>query len=251
MKAANWLNHLELDWISPIWGELLNRLSQTHMLVRYDERGNGCSDWEVEDLGFDAFVRDLETVVDHLGLECFPLLGISQGCAVSIEYACRHPERVTRMVLVGGYAAGWRPTAEAETAAEKEAIITLVRTGWGQNNPVYRQLFSQTFFPDATREELDWFNEFQRQTTSPENAVRYLQTFAEIDVRHCLADVRAPTLVIHSRGDHRVALEKGVELASSIPGASMVTLDSSSHLPLSREPAMERMLAAIESFLRN
>jgi pimeloyl-ACP methyl ester carboxylesterase len=250
VKAANWLNHLELDWISPIWGDMLNRLSQTHMLVRYDERGNGCSDWDVENLSFEAFVRDLETVVDNLGLDRFPLLGISQGCAVSIEYACRHPERVSRLVLVGGYAAGWRPTADAETAAEKEAIVTLVRTGWGQDNPVYRHLFSQTFFPDATPEELDWFNEFQRQTTSAENAVRFLQTFADIDVRHCLSDVRAPTLVIHSRKDHRVPLEKGIELAASIPGASMVTLDSSSHLPLAREPAMERMLSSIGAFLR-
>ncbi len=251
VKAANWLNHLELDWNSPIFGELLNRLSQAHLLVRYDERGNGCSDWDVEDLGFEAFVRDLETVVDQLQLDRFPLLGISQGCAVSIEYARRHPERVTRLILVGGYAAGWRPTADAGTAAERQAIITLVGSGWGQDNPVYRQLFSQTFFPKATADEVDWFNEFQRQTTSAANAVRFLETFADIDVRHCLPLVKAPTLVIHARDDQRVPLSHGVELASTIPGASLVTLDSSSHLPLSREPAMERMLGAIEAFLRS
>ena len=250
VKAANCLNHLELDWTSPIWGSVLNRLSRTHMLVRYDERGNGCSDWNVQDLGFEAFVRDLETVVDHLGLERFALLGISQGAAVSIEYACRHPGRVSRLVLVGAYAVGWRPIADAETAAEREAMITLVRSGWGKDNPAYRQLFSQTFFPSARPGELDWFNEFQRRTTSPANAARFLETFAAIDVRHCLADVRAPTLVIHSRDDQRVPLERGVEIAASIPGASLVTLESSSHLPLAREPATERMLAAIEAFLR-
>ncbi|MFN3388022.1 MAG: alpha/beta fold hydrolase [Allosphingosinicella sp.] len=250
VKAANWLNHLELDWDSPIWGALLNRMSQAHMLVRYDERGNGCSDWDVEDLSFEAFVRDLETVVHHVGLERFPLIGISQGCAVSIEYACRHPERVTRLVLIGGYSAGWRVSADAQTAAEREAMITLVRTGWGQDNPAYRQMFSLTFFPDATHEELDWFNEFQRKTTSAENAVRFLETFASIDVRHCLAAVKVPTLVIHAREDQRVPIAMGVELAASIPGASLVTLDTASHLPLSREPAMERMLAAMTAFLR-
>ena len=249
VKAANWLNHLELDWISPMWGTLLNSLSEKHMLVRYDERGNGCSDWDVEDLGFEAFVRDLETVVDHLNLDRFPLIGISQGCAVSIEYACRHPKRVTRLILVGGYAAGWRPTADAQTQAEREAVITLVRAGWGQDNPAYRQLFSQTFFPTATPEELDWFNEFQRQTTCADNAVRFLETFADIDVRHRLPQINVPTLVIHSRDDQRVPIEKGIELAASIPGASMVTLDTSSHLPLAREPAMERMLSSIEAFL--
>lgn len=250
VKAANWLNHLELDWDSPIWGAMLNRMSEAHQLVRYDERGNGCSDWEVEDLSFEAFVRDLETVVDHLGLEQFPLIGISQGCAVSIEYACRHPERVTRLVLIGGYASGWRVTADAATAAEREAMITLVRAGWGQDNPAYRQMFSLTFFPDATHEELDWFNDFQRRTTSAGNAARFLETFASIDVRHCLAEVKVPTLVIHARDDQRVPLAMGVELAASIPGASLVTLDSSSHLPLSREPAMERMLGAMTAFLR-
>jgi len=250
VKAANWLNHLELDWTSPIWGSVLNRLSRTHMLVRYDERGNGCSDWLVADLSFEAFVRDLETVVDHLGLKRFPLLGISQGAAVSIEYACRRPERVSRLVLVGAYAVGWRPIADAETAAERAAMTTLVRSGWGKDNPAYRQLFSHTFFPSALPAELDWFNEFQRRTTSPENAVRFLETSSDIDVRHCLGQVRAPTLVIHSRDDQRVPRERGVEIAASIPGASLVTLDSASHLPLAREPATERMLAAIETFLR-
>jgi pimeloyl-ACP methyl ester carboxylesterase/DNA-binding SARP family transcriptional activator len=249
VKAANWLNHLELDWTGPVWGRLFTALSRDHTLVRYDERGNGLSDWAVEDLSFEAFVRDLETVVDSLGLERFPLLGISQGSAVSIEYAARHPERVSKLVLLGGYAAGWRHLAGPDEAASREAVITLAQHGWGSDNPAYRQLFSLTFMPSASHEELDWFNEFQRETASAENAVRFLKAFAEIDVRERLGAVRAPTLVLHARGDQRVPIVRGVELAASIPGASLVTLDTDNHIPLSREPATERIIDCIRAFL--
>jgi pimeloyl-ACP methyl ester carboxylesterase len=92
VKAANWLNHLEYDWQSPVWRHLLHELPKDHLLIRYGERGNGLSDREVADISFDAFVRDLEIVVDAAGLDRFALLGISQGCAVSIAYAVRHPE---------------------------------------------------------------------------------------------------------------------------------------------------------------
>ena len=249
VKAANWLNHLELDWTGPVWGRLFQALSDEHCLIRYDERGNGLSDWEVADLGFEAFVRDLETVVDTLGLERFPLLGISQGCAVSIEYAARHPERVTKLILLGGYVAGWRHVAGPEEVAQREAVITLVRTGWGQDNPAYRQIFSQTFMPSATHGELDWFNAFQRRTTPPGNAVRFLEAFADIDVRDRLAEVRAPTLVLHARDDQRVPLQQGIQLAAEIPDARLTVLETDSHIPLSREPATDRIIAAIQAFL--
>ncbi len=250
VKAANWLNHLELDWAGPVWGRLFQELSADHTLVRYDERGNGFSDWDVDDLGFDAFVSDLECVVDKLGLDRFPLLGISQGCAVSIEYAARHPDRVSQLILLGGYAAGWRHTADPVEIEQREAVITLVRHGWGSDNPVYRQLFSQAFMPSATHAEIDWFNEFQRRTTSTENAVRFLEAFSRIDVRHRLAHVRAPTMILHASKDQRVPILCAVELASSIPNASLVTLDTDSHIPLSREPATARIIDCIRSFLR-
>jgi pimeloyl-ACP methyl ester carboxylesterase len=249
VKAANWLNHLELDWHSPLWGLLIRERSERHQLVRYDERGNGLSQWDVEDLSFDAFVRDLEVVVDGLGLERFPLIGVSQGCAVSIEYAARHPERVSALILIGGYASGWRIWGDSRTVAEREATMTLVRHGWGQDNPAYRQIFSHSFFPGGNAGELDWFNEFQRRTASAENAVRFLEVFSTIDVRHRLPDIVARTLVIHSRGDQRVALEQGVALASGIANSELVTLDSDSHLPLDREPAHAAMLACIHRFL--
>ncbi|MGZ8408300.1 MAG: alpha/beta fold hydrolase [Hyphomicrobium sp.] len=249
VKAANWLGHLELDWASPFWGRMYHELSANHLLVRYDERGNGLSDWDCEDLSFEAFVRDLEVVVDHLELDRFPLLGISQGCAVSIEYACRHPHRVSHLILVGGYAAGWRLDADAATAAQREATITLVRHGWGENNPAYRQIFSHTFFPSATADEVDWFNDFQRRIASAENAARFLETFSRIDVRRRLSEVKQPTLVLHSRGDQRITLDHGRELAAAIAGAELVTLDSDSHLPLGREFATDQLLDHVRRFL--
>lgn len=249
IKAANWLSHLELDWDAPIWSPLFRELARDHHFVRYDERGNGLSDWKAADLTFEAFVTDLEAVVDATGLEQFALLGISQGAAVSIEYAVRHPGRVSHLILFGGYPAGWRNGADAETTREREAVMTLTKTGWGQDNPAYRQIFSSTFMPSATAEELSWFNEFQRRTTSPDNAVHFLSAFGDIDVRHRLAEVKAKTLVIHSLGDRRIPVEVGQELAASIPGAEFLALETDGHLLLGREPASRVFVEAVREFI--
>lgn len=249
VKAANWLTHLELDWEAPIWSPLFRHLAKTRRFIRYDERGCGLSDWDVPGINLDTFVSDLEMVVDAAGLDRFPLLGISQGAAVSIEYAARHPERVSHLILFGGYAAGWRHTATREEAMEREAVMVLVGQGWGRANPAYRRIFSQTFMPTATAEELDWFDEFQKNTTSAENAVRFLEAFANIDVRHRLADVQAPTLVVHCRDDQRIPMSTGRALAAQIPNAEFVGLDSSNHLLLGREPASGEFVEAVQQFL--
>lgn len=249
VKAANWLNHLERDWHSPIWSPLFQELARDHCFIRYDERGNGMSDWDVPDLGFEAFVTDLECVVEASGHDRFPLLGLSQGVAVAIEYAVRHPERVSHLLLWGGYAAGWRVDGDADLRAEREAIITLVARGWGRDDPSYRQIFSRAFLPSATADELAGFDEFQRRSTSPANAARFLETFADIDVRHRLRDVRCPTLVMHARGDHRVPVEKGAELAAGIAGAEFVTLPTDNHLLLGDEPSSALFVAHVRQFL--
>jgi pimeloyl-ACP methyl ester carboxylesterase len=249
VKAANWLSHLELDWQAPIWSPLFRELGNSFHFIRYDERGCGLSDWDVPEISFETFVSDLEHVVDAAGLERFPLLGISQGAAVSIEYAARHPDRVSHLILFGSYSAGWRHIATPEQAREREAVMVLTETGWGQTNPSYRHLFSQTFMPDATLEELAWFDAFQKNTTSAENAVRFLEAFAEIDVRHRLADIRTPTLVLHCRGDLRIPMASGRALAAQIPGAEFVGLDSNNHLLLGREPASLEFVDAVRRFL--
>jgi pimeloyl-ACP methyl ester carboxylesterase/DNA-binding SARP family transcriptional activator len=249
VKAANWLSHLELDWDAPIWSPLFRELARDHHFVRYDERGNGLSDWDVDEISFDVFVTDLETVTDALGLERFALLGISQGASVSIEYAVRYPERVSHLILFGAYAAGWRINATPEVTKEREAVIALTETGWGQDNPAYRQIFSSTFMPSATIEELNWFNEFQRRTTSPENAARFLSAFGDIDVRHQLAKVTVPTLVIHSLRDRRIPVGTGRDIAAAIPHAEFLGLESDGHLLLGREQASQVFVEAVRQFL--
>ena len=181
VKAANWLSHLEFDWRSPVWRHWLDELSRDHLFVRYDERGCGLSDRSVEDFSFEAWVRDLESVVDDLALERFTLLGISQGGPVAIAYAALHPERVSRLILYGTYAQGWAKRGLGETE-ECKAILTLMREGWGRDNPAYRQIFTTSFIPDGSEEQIRWFDELMRVSTSGENAARFWTEFGNIDV---------------------------------------------------------------------
>jgi class 3 adenylate cyclase/pimeloyl-ACP methyl ester carboxylesterase len=251
VKTGNWLTHLEFDFASPIWRRLYRELSAEHTLIRYDARGNGLSDRDVEDVTHERFVSDLETVVDAAGLERFALLGISQGCAVAINYSVRHPERVSHLVLYGGYSVGW--AKRPRSAVEKEqgqAMLTLVRLGWGQENPAFRQLFTSQFIPGGSKEQEDWFNELQRISTSPEDAVRNLIANGDTDISALLGKVSVPTLVMHARNDARVPFDQGRRLAASIPGARFVSLASRNHLILEDEPAFPRFVEEIRSFLR-
>jgi DNA-binding winged helix-turn-helix (wHTH) protein/pimeloyl-ACP methyl ester carboxylesterase len=249
VKCANWLNHIEYDWQSPIWEPFMRELSSRFRLIRYDERATGLSDWNVDDISFEAFVHDLEAVVDNLGLERFPLIGLSQGAAVAIAYATRHPQRVSRLVLCGGYAQGFRKQGNPVHAGQREALESLVRHGWGQDNPAFRQVFTSLFIPGGTPEQMEWFNHLQRISTSPENAVRLLGSFGDIDVVDLLPQVTAPTLVLHARNDARVPFDQGLMLARGIPGARFVALDSANHIVLSHEPAWGRYLAEVAAFL--
>jgi pimeloyl-ACP methyl ester carboxylesterase/DNA-binding SARP family transcriptional activator len=249
VKTANWMNHLEFDWESPIWKHVFHAFAQDHTFIRYDSRGNGLSDWNVEDLTLEAFMCDLLAVVDAAGVERFPLFALSQGCAVAIEFAVRYPERVSKLILYGGYPRGWRVQSDPSFAAQTEALITLTRTGWGQDNPAYRQVFTSLFIPGATPEQMGWFNELQRVTTSPENAARLLSALGEIDVMDRLSQVTQPTLVLHARNDARVPYANGRLLAMGIPGAKFVTLESQNHLLLENEPAWGRFLAEVRAFL--
>ena len=251
VKTGNWLTHLEYDFESPIWKYLYRELSRDHALIRYDARGNGLSDRDVSDVSFDHFVDDLEAVVNAAGVDRFALLGVSQGCAVSIAYAIRHPERVTRLILFGGYAVGWKK--RARTQAEKdagEAMLTLVRLGWGQENPSFRQLFTSQFIPGGTKEQADWFNEMQRVSASPEDAARNLAAAGDADVTALLSKVSVPTLVMHSRHDARVPFEAGRRMAAGIPGARFVPLESRNHLILADEPALGRFVEELKTFLK-
>ena len=197
-------------------------------------------------MSFEAFVHDLECVVNATGLDQFALLGVSAGCAVSLAYATQHPERVSRLVLYGGFARAAFRRGSREQAEQWEALATLMRHGWGQDNPAFRQIFTSQFIPGGTPEQAQWFNDLQRITTSPENAVRMLRTVGNIDVTERLAEIRIPTLC---RDDARVPFEEGRKMAASIPKARFVALEGRNHLVLEGEPASSRLLKEIRNFL--
>ncbi|RST30469.1 alpha/beta fold hydrolase [Sphingomonas ginkgonis] len=249
VKTANWLNHIEQDFASPLWRHWLHELTAGHALVRYDERANGLSDWDTPEISFEAFVDDLESVVDCARLERFDLLGISQGAAVAVAFAVRHPEQVRRMVLCGGYAQGWKKRAQPEEVARREAMLTLTELGWGAENPAYRQLFTSLYIPDATLAQQHWFTDVQKWSASAENAVRLQRVLSEIDVAELLPAVRVPTLVLHARHDQVVPYSCGEQLARSIPGSTFVPLDSGNHILLADEPAWKLFVRETRAFL--
>lgn len=248
VKAGNWLHHLEYDWESPVWRHVLRGLVKNHTLIRYDARGNGLSDWDVGALSLEAWVSDLETVIDAAGVNRFPLLGISQGCAVSVAYAVRHPKRVSHLILYGGYVCGAKKRSP-EDRDKRNAMLTLARLEWGSENQAFRQLFTGNFVPAATKEQADAFNELQRKTTSPECAARYMDATGDFDITDLLPHVKAPTLVMHVRGDLMVPFESGKALAAGISGARFVALEGRNHFFLEGEPASERFFEEIKLFL--
>lgn len=250
LRAAHWLSHVEHDLHSPVWRPWLAELSHDHHYIRYDQRGCGLSDSAVADFSLDAWVGDLEAVVDSLGLRRFPLIGMSQGGAVAIAYTVRHPEKVTHLVLPGAYARGalQRATSDVELL-EAETLVNLIRVGWGRDNAAFRQVFTNQFIPGGTPEQHQWWNELERLTASPENAARTLDAFHRIDVTDLARQLRVPTLVLHARGDAAVPFDEGLRLAALIPGARFVPLDSDNHVLLDTEPAWHTFLAEVRGFL--
>jgi class 3 adenylate cyclase/pimeloyl-ACP methyl ester carboxylesterase len=249
VRALGWLTHLEYEWENPLWRLFIDAMSRRYLLVRFDGRGMGLSDRRVSDYSLEAHVRDLEAVVDALGLERFALYGISQGGPTAITYAVRHPERVSHLILYGSFArTGWLVDTE-ESRQRTEAMFTLVRQGWGSDVPAFRQLFTGLFLPDADIDAIRAFNELQRVSASADNVVGVMTAVLDMDVTQLLPQVRAPTLVIHRRGDTAVPFESGRELATGIPGARFLPLDGRNHWPLPSEPGVAVMGKAIFEFL--
>jgi pimeloyl-ACP methyl ester carboxylesterase/DNA-binding CsgD family transcriptional regulator len=251
VRAPHWLTHLEYEWQSPIWRPWITALSKRHQLVRMDARGCGLSDRGLEAISFEAFVRDLEAVVDALGLERFALFGHSQGGAIGIEYAVRHAGRLSHFVLLGAYARGWfKRGLPPERMEELEAQLKLVETGWGREEDAsYRRMFASQFMPGATLEQLHSLSELQRVSATPGDAVRLLRAMWDIDVSGALPAVRSPTLVVHARGDLRCPFEQGRAIASTIPGAKFVPLESPNHILLEHEPAFRQFFDELNAFV--
>lgn len=250
LRAAHWLSHVEFDARSPVWAHWLRELSREHTYVRYDQRGCGLSDRSPPTFSFEAWVSDLEAVVDCLGLKRFGLLGMSQGGAIAIAYAARHPEKVSHLVLFGAYARGvLRREITPQQRHEAAVLLDLIRIGWGRDNPAFRQVFTTLFIPGGTAEQHKWFNDLERTSASPENAVAIVETLYQLDVTSLAEAVRVPTVVFHARDDARVPFDEGRNIAALIPGARFVPLDSRNHVLLDTEPAWPHFLHELRAFL--
>lgn len=249
VKAAQWLTHLEYDWDSPVWWHWMDFFASHFRFVRHDERGCGMTDWEVGDLSIERWLEDLEAVVAAAELEGeVMLLGISQGTAAAIAFAASHPERVSHLILYGGYAQG--ACRRGDPAAERRyrAMVELTKQGWASDNPTFRQVFTSRFIPDGTDEQLRWFNDLCLKSTSADAAALLFEARSTVDVRDLLPQVSVPTLVLHARGDEVTPLAQGRLLASAIPGAQFVELDSRNHILLADEPAWLRFREAVLEF---
>jgi TolB-like protein/pimeloyl-ACP methyl ester carboxylesterase/Tfp pilus assembly protein PilF/predicted Ser/Thr protein kinase len=253
IRVQGWFSHLEYEWKSQYWRPLVEVPASQHLQIRYDGRGVGLSDRQVSDFSLEAHVRDLEAVIDAAGIERFGLIGISQGGPRAITYAARHPERVTHLVLYGSYARprpGGLNLETAEGQAQVEAMLTLMRHGWGSDSPAFRQMFTGLFMPDADSDSIREFNEMQRASTSGETAAALFAAMTEVDVTDLLPKVSAPTLVIHRKGDAIVPFERGRELATAIPGACFLPVEGNNHAILPHEPELLIIGAEIDNFTR-
>ncbi len=228
---------------------LLELLSQRHTLIRYDMRGTGLSDRDCETYAFARYVEDFEAVVAASKLDSFTLIGLTGGGAIAVTHAARHPKQVRGMLLIGGYLRGRSVRSTTPSAREEtELVLKLVELGWGQDNPTFRQLFTYQFLPDGTAEQLQSFDELMRKAASAKNAALQLRAWFGADLTLTAPQVRAPTLVLHARGDLRIPFEEGRLLAASIPGARFVSLDTRNHLPLVQEPAWQQLVDEITAF---
>ncbi|HEY7114600.1 MAG TPA: alpha/beta fold hydrolase [Thermoanaerobaculia bacterium] len=249
IRAGHWLSHLEYELESPVWGHWIRFFGDHFRFLRWDERGCGLTDREVEELSFERFLGDVEAVVDASAVaEPFALLGVSSGAATCVAYAARHPERVSRMILYGGYGRGWAMRGDMETDRQYRAMAELIRLGWGKENPVFRQVFTSRFIPAGSESQIGWFNELCRRTSTGEMAARLLEARSTVDVSDLLGQVTAPTIVIHSRDDEVCPVSEARRLAAGIPGAQFVELDSRNHILLEDEPAWARFREIVLDF---
>jgi pimeloyl-ACP methyl ester carboxylesterase/DNA-binding CsgD family transcriptional regulator len=251
VRVGTWLTHLQHDWESVVWRHWLTELGDRFTFVRYDDRGCGLSDRDVPRLGLEAWIEDLEAVVDASGFAQVALFGMSQGAAIAVAYAALHPDRVSHLVCLGGYPRGGAVRERTrEEREEDEALNTLARIGWGRADPTFRRIFTGALIPGGTESQMRWFDELQRQSTSGTMASRLMRARSRIDVSRLAGTVVAPTLIVHARDDAMVEFERGRELATLIPGAQFVPLEGRNHLLLADEPAWAQFLEVLDAFFR-
>jgi pimeloyl-ACP methyl ester carboxylesterase len=249
VRTTHWLSHVEYDWLSPVTSKFLHSLADCSQLIRYDGRGVGLSDRNVPKLSFSTFQTDLETVVDSLKLKRFALLGTSQGAAIAISYAARHPNRVSKLILHGAYAVGRNRRGTREDIDDAKVMIAMMRRGWGDEHSAFMRAFSTLFLPNGSLEQIKAYADLQCMATTPETATKIRMIQDELDIRDILPKVRAPTIIFHSRHDNVVPFEQGRLVAASIPNSKFVPLESDNHVLLSEEPAFAEFMETVRRFL--
>jgi pimeloyl-ACP methyl ester carboxylesterase len=250
IKAANWLGNVQADATLRSSRHWVDHITRAHTLLWYDARGCGLSDREVDEISLDAWVRDLEAVADASGQERFVLLGISQGAAIAIRYAVRHPERVRGLVLYAAFVRGaFHQGLSAKTTAVFNEMIRIAELGWGHDASTFRRLFSSQLLPAAPADILEAYDELHRHSVNGSMAARYMRAFFELDARVDAPQVRCPTLVMHVEGDSLILLREGELVASLIPGARWVAVPGRNHLPLATDPGWPTLQREMAGFL--
>ena len=249
VRAAHWATSVDYDWDDPLTGPLLQHLANRFCVIRYDGRGVGLSDRNVSAITFATMFGDLEAAINSTRIERFVLLGISGGAATSIAYAVKHPDRVSKLVLFGGYARGRNKRESSQDVDEAKAFLTMLRSGWGNEHSVFMRAFSSFFIPGASPELIKSFIDFQRVSTTGENAIKVRTAVDDIDVFDLLAKVTVPTIVFHCTHDNLVPFNQGQQLAVGIPNAKLVRLTSANHVLLSDEPAWVTFINELDNFL--
>jgi pimeloyl-ACP methyl ester carboxylesterase/DNA-binding CsgD family transcriptional regulator len=246
--ASCWLSHLQHDWQSPVWRHFLDDLGTMTTMLRYDERGFGMSDWDVDDFSLAARLSDLETVIDAAGLDRFILMGMSGGSGPALAYAIAHPERISRLILYGTVC-GDPVIRNAEELAVEDTYLSMIRVGWAKPDPEFRRVFTTKFIPDATEEQLRWFDDLQRMSTSPQNAVASRIGRQQVDIAADIPRITAPTLILQAKGDRSTTFDNAVQVSGQIAGARLVPLDSRNHILLAGEPAWATFLDEVTAFI--
>lgn len=246
IRTSHWMTHVQHDLKSPIWRHALLYFAMRHQLISYDGRGEGLSQRDVDSLSFEAWLLDLDAVVAASGHERFALFGCSQGAATAIEYAVRHPERVSHLIIYGGFADNRLRWDDKEAFA---LASSLIRQGWGSDHDAYRQWFTSRFLPDGSVDQFRYFNKMMGQSATPEIAEKHLAAAATINVTPLLSKVRVPTLVLHCIDDIVAPVECGRQIAAGITGARFVPLPGKNHLFLAGSPAHREFAESVAEFL--
>lgn len=249
VRTTHWLTSIEYDNDTSVLGPWLRETSSRYTLYRYNARGYGLSEATDEPPSLESMITDLEAVVDAAKLDRFALWGPSGGSKPALVYASRHPDRVSHLVITSGMVRSNRKYYSAEDQERYQAMLKLIELGWGQNHDGFLQMMTTQLFPGASLEQMRSFNELQRRTTTPYRAAAMIRAMGGEDAEEALPAIRAQTLVLHSRGDVRVPLEEGRLIASKVPNARLVVLDSINHTPLEGEPAFTQAIEEIDRFL--